>query len=230
MAKLKAPAYQWYPRDYIASTRVTMMTLTEEAIYRKLMDYCWLEGSISADVKQVQRLIGKGCTNDEVTEALKMFEPHTSDDTKLIHPRLDMQRKDRESHSKKCAEAANIRWGNSAMQVQCKSNASAMQTECSTSASSYTTSNKEDSSSNDDAETVWKAYPNKQGKKRAIPAIKKALKKYSVDELKTKIDNYVKTCRDPKYIAHGCTWFCGERYEDDLTPIETKYQSKFGSL
>ena len=90
--------------------------------------------------------------------------------------------------------------------------------------------NKSNTSSNDDAETVWKAYPNKQGKKRAIPAIKKALKKYSVDELKTKIDNYVKTCRDPKYIAHGCTWFCNERYEDDLTPIETKYQSKFGSL
>ena len=82
----------------------------------------------------------------------------------------------------------------------------------------------------DDAEIIWQAYPNKQGKKRAIPAIKKALKTYSVDELKTKIDNYVKTCRDPKYIAHGCTWFCGERYEDDLTPIETKYQSKFGSL
>ena len=89
---------------------------------------------------------------------------------------------------------------------------------------------KNDSSSDDDAEIVWKAYPNKQGKKRAIPAIKKALKKYSIDELKTKIDNYVKSCRDPKYLAHGCTWFCNERYEDDLTPIKPKYEPKFGSL
>jgi len=235
MSKLKAPAYQWYPRDYIASTRVTMMSLPEEAIYRRLLDYCWLEGSIDANPERIQRLIGKEAKIDEINEVLTMFEPHPEIENKLTHPRLDMQRKEMEANSKKRSKAARARGD----KEQCTSNASALQVVCPTTTTTTTTTptttttkNKTTTSSpkGDDVEKVWSAYPNKKGKKRAIPAIKKALKKYSKDELIAKIKLYEKSCSNPKYIAHGCTWFCNERYEDDLTPPEISKQSRYGSL
>ena len=82
------------------------------------------------------------------------------------------------------------------------------------------------SPTSDDVEKVWRHYPNKQGKKKALPAIKKALEKYSVEDLLERVALYTKT-KDPKYYAHGDTYFCNERYEDDLTPPKA---TKFGNL
>ena len=229
MSKLKAPAYQWYPRDYIASTRVTMMSLAEEAIYRRLLDYCWLEGSISADPHRVQRLIGKGATIDEIKEALVMFETHPEDDAKLIHPRLDMQRKERESNSKKKAEAANIRWGKVQSKCNAHAYAPALQMVCPTTTTTPTTTSTTTPTTNtttnnksaiaDDIEKVWKAYPNKKGKKNAIKGITKALKTYTLEDLIKRIDDYSKST-DPRYHKHGSTYFNGEHYDDEYQPVK----------
>lgn len=73
----------------------------------------------------------------------------------------------------------------------------------------------------DEFETLWKLYPNKQGKINArksfikhrqsgveYQTIEKGLKRY-VD--------YCKTIKDKKYIKHGSTWFNQMCWEDDYT-------------
>ena len=54
----KAPAYQWYPKDYDSDELVKLMTYEEQGIYRKLLDHQWLEGSIPANVDHLAGLLG----------------------------------------------------------------------------------------------------------------------------------------------------------------------------
>lgn len=55
----KAPAYQWYPKDYDTDEAVKLMTYEQEGIYRRLLDHQSLHGSIPADPKDIARLVPK---------------------------------------------------------------------------------------------------------------------------------------------------------------------------
>ena len=149
----KAPAFQWYPKDILASARVQEMSLAEEGAYRRLLDYCWLNGSVPADEKRCARLIGKGCTAEIAKYVLEMFEPDPLDESRMIHDRLEAEREKQESNSKARQAAAEARWNKqgtsknaigkqvksdrraNANQSVSKSNANALQTECSSSSS-----------------------------------------------------------------------------------------------
>ena len=49
----RAPAYQWYPRDYMADAIVQAMTLEQEGAYRRLLDHCWLEHGLPVDLDEL---------------------------------------------------------------------------------------------------------------------------------------------------------------------------------
>lgn len=143
----KSPAFQWYPRDILSSARVAEMSLAEEGAYRRLIDYCWLNGSIPADPIRAARVVGKGCSKEIAQAVLPMFIPDPADPTRLIHDRLEEEREKQATLSNKRASAAFARWsgetrgtvpeGNKqANSPKCKCNANALQMECSSSASS----------------------------------------------------------------------------------------------
>ena len=74
---------------------------------------------------------------------------------------------------------------------------------------------------------LWKIYPNKKGKPKALLAYKRAVKSGTTDEeIKTGLENYLEEIRvnytQQNYIKHGSTWFNGKGWEDDydLTPIQ----------
>jgi len=106
----KSPAYQWYPKDILASARVQEMSLAEEGAYRRLLDYCWLNGSVPSDERRCARLIGKGATPEMAKYILEMFIPHPTDPDKKIHDRLESERIKQESNSKVRKLAAEARW------------------------------------------------------------------------------------------------------------------------
>jgi uncharacterized protein YdaU (DUF1376 family) len=87
---VKAPAFQFYPDQWLASQRVQMMTLEEEGAYIRLLGFCWKHGSIPADPEQAARLIGKGASATLATVVLSMFLP--GDAGRLIHDRLEHER------------------------------------------------------------------------------------------------------------------------------------------
>lgn len=93
MRKDKSPAYQHYPKDILSSTRVALMTLEEEGAYRRAIDYCWLGGSLPNDPEKLATVIGKGCSIAVATTVQQMFIIDKKNSTKLLHDRLEVERR-----------------------------------------------------------------------------------------------------------------------------------------
>jgi len=113
---MASPSFQFYPGDWLKSQRIALMSLEEEGAYIRLLCYCWQYGSIPSDVDRLTFLIGKGGSTTLSTTLSTMFQPHPSDSSKLVHDRLDEERKKqaawREKSSlggKKSAEARKKR-------------------------------------------------------------------------------------------------------------------------
>ena len=69
-------------------------------------------------------------------------------------------------------------------------------------------------------ETLWKLYPRKIGKPKALKAYQKARKNgTSFENVKQGIEMYLKQIEtqktSPEYIKHGSTWFNGECWNDE---------------
>lgn len=69
-------------------------------------------------------------------------------------------------------------------------------------------------------ETLWKMYPRKLGKPKALKAYQKARKNGTTfEDVKKGIENYKKQIEAQKtsveYIKHGSTWFNGECWNDE---------------
>ena len=55
----KAPAYQWYPKDYDTDEAVKLMTYEQEGIYRRLLDHQALHGGLPSDPNAIAKLVPK---------------------------------------------------------------------------------------------------------------------------------------------------------------------------
>jgi uncharacterized protein YdaU (DUF1376 family) len=129
----KSPAYQWYPRDYMADALVVAMTLEQEGAYRRLMDVCWLEHGLPNDIDQLWRL-AKAPSRDRFARRIwpivgRKFQPRKG---KLQHRRLDRERAKQAKYRKQKQLAALARWHKEgctciqcASRVQCPSSSSA---------------------------------------------------------------------------------------------------------
>jgi hypothetical protein len=99
-----SPAFQWYPKDILSSSRVAEMTLEEEGAYRRALDFCWLHGTLPNDAERLARIIGKGASTTLATVVQSMFEPAPNDPSRLIHPRLEQERQKQEIWANKSRE------------------------------------------------------------------------------------------------------------------------------
>lgn len=104
MSENKAPAFQFYPKDYLADSKVCELSLEEEGAYMRLLSHCWIEGSIPADPVRCARIVGKGCSVDTVKVVQLLFNGRSTDVQRLHHKRLD---EEREKHQAK-REAASL--------------------------------------------------------------------------------------------------------------------------
>jgi uncharacterized protein YdaU (DUF1376 family) len=112
----KAPAFQLYAAEFLADENVRAMSLAERGAYITLMCFCWREGSITVVVSLLARLCDS--TADEfapIWEGVKArFVPHAEDPTRLIHLRLEKERRKQAAWRKKSSDGgkkgANIRW------------------------------------------------------------------------------------------------------------------------
>lgn len=103
MKAARAPAFQFYPSDYLSSQRVSLMTLEEEGAYIRLLCYCWQSGAIPSDPEKIARLIGKGASTTLATTLATMFQPHASDPALLVNDRLDQERAKQQQWREKSA-------------------------------------------------------------------------------------------------------------------------------
>ncbi len=118
MAENKAPAYQWYPRDFEADEPVKLMTLEAEGAYRRLLDHQWLHGSIPSEIREIAQL----CKNTPVARMKRLwlaiapcFRSVDGDETRLQNAKLERIRAESEEYRKKQSAkgkaGAQARWG-----------------------------------------------------------------------------------------------------------------------
>ena len=91
----------FYAGDYLASSRVQLLTLEEEGAYIRLLCHCWNAGSIPKDPEQIARLIGKGASTTLATNVATMFIPKGK---VLVHDRLEKYRDERQKWIDKSRE------------------------------------------------------------------------------------------------------------------------------
>lgn len=92
MASDKAPAFQFYPRDFLTDEHVVLMDLEERGAYITLLCMCWLEGSLPAtdeDIAHILRIhLNKWSRLSKKVKA--RFTPNEAG--RLVNPRMEEER------------------------------------------------------------------------------------------------------------------------------------------
>lgn len=98
MSKEKAPAFQFYPKDFLTDEKVVLMSNTETGIYIRLLCFCWLEGTLPLDTESLTRM-----ARMPLKQFTKLWEKSplrscffVADDGRLHHGRLDQEREKQE--------------------------------------------------------------------------------------------------------------------------------------
>jgi uncharacterized protein YdaU (DUF1376 family) len=102
----KAPAFQFYPSEFLADENVVVMSLEECGAYIKLMCYCWREGSIPNDPIKLAKMVGAPDKGGDATlwSAVTLcFDVDPNDTSRLFHPRLEIERVKQEAWRLKSA-------------------------------------------------------------------------------------------------------------------------------
>lgn len=102
-----SPAFQFYPSDFLADENQMLMELAEVGAYIRLICVCWKEGSIPTDMRKLAKLVGTAPKEMErVWPAVApCFDPHPVIADRLVHPRLERERRKQAAHKQKMSEA-----------------------------------------------------------------------------------------------------------------------------
>lgn len=52
-----SPAFQFYPRDFLSSSKVDQMSMTERGVYITLLSRCWLDNGLPIETKELAGLV-----------------------------------------------------------------------------------------------------------------------------------------------------------------------------
>lgn len=100
----KAPAFQFYPKDYLADKNVRVMTLKERGAYVELMAIEWNEKGLPNDDEELAMLSGLGeeWAGKSGEKIKRCFRVRGS---KLVHPRLEKEREKQRQRRLECSNA-----------------------------------------------------------------------------------------------------------------------------
>lgn len=252
MSKEKSPAFQFYPRDWLSDPNITELSYEQEGWYIHLICYCWLEGDIPEDPASVLRILGirshdidelEECEllarlnkrNDDIAELLSICFTASSKKGRLVHPRIEKERKAQEARRRERSESGK-RGGKASAKKRLENPSSAWKK---VQANLTTASSSSSSSSNKTPQTpqgadgnghkntskyfdiFWKSYPRKEAKQPAYKSFWKInpsedLLGIMVDWLEQAKDS--EQWQDMKLIPHPSTWLNQRRWEGNTPP------------
>ena len=106
-----APAFQFYPKDFLTSPKVRRMSMTERGVYITLLSLCWLDGSLSTDPAELA---------EECRISRKQFERlwknsivaqcFVEREGRLHNERLDEERRKQKDYKRRQSDNAGKRW------------------------------------------------------------------------------------------------------------------------
>ncbi len=108
MASEKAPAFQFYPKDFLTDGHVMPMTLAERGAYITLLCLCWLDGGVPSDMSALARRCH--VSTAAFTKLWPALEPCfvPAYGEMLIQPRIERERKKQETYRSMKAEAGRL--------------------------------------------------------------------------------------------------------------------------
>lgn len=107
----KSPAFQFYPRDFLSSSKVERMSMTERGIYITLLSRCWLDGGLPTDLRELSKFARMKPTQFErLWTNGPLAQCFYQKGDQLQHERLDKERKIQAEYRKRQKDAATKRW------------------------------------------------------------------------------------------------------------------------
>lgn len=131
---MKAPAFQWYPKDCDTDEKVRAMDDAEFGFYVRCLNHAWLNDGVPEDFEEFSRVIGRKKSQIEKLW-VRVGRCFFLENGRYRNARQEAQRQAQQQFRDKRKQAAASRWDASAMQVHLQNDASAMQVQCSASAS-----------------------------------------------------------------------------------------------
>ena len=215
----KAPAFQFYPKDWLTDPDVVCMTMAQKGAYITLICYCWKEDKLPNNPDYIRKLLGNVPKWKTLWNGIKHKFEIQGD--YLVHPRLEKEKLKQEEYRLKKSIAGKIgmekRWSesgnnhNTVKEVLITKNNSSSSTSSSIAHSSdiYTSSFKK----------FWENYPRKVGKKKAMQAWNKIKQDDgSIERIleALKEQKETKQWQSNRFIPHPSTWLNQERWNDEL--------------
>ena len=108
----RSPAFQFYPKDFLSSSKVQQMSLAEIGAYLKLLCHNWLDGSLLDDVAVLARIVGMKQAQFAKMWAGPLHECFETRNGRLVNQRLEKERKAQADFRKKQKDKADTRWHN----------------------------------------------------------------------------------------------------------------------
>lgn len=99
-----SPAFQFYPKDFLSSSRVQRMSLTEVGAYIVLLSHTWLAGGIPTDTAEIAKIVKIPPVRFARMWRGALSECFVKRGTILINERLDRERKKQIAFREKQAE------------------------------------------------------------------------------------------------------------------------------
>jgi uncharacterized protein YdaU (DUF1376 family) len=134
----KAPAFQFYPRDYLCDLNVRAMSYEQRGVYWELVSLCWLECGIPSDLNAIAKILGM--KHSRLVKLWPGIAPcFVADGERLQHPRLNAERLEQEQFAASKSSAGKAgndkRWGSQSDRKPSHSDTSAIANDRSASAS-----------------------------------------------------------------------------------------------
>lgn len=107
----KSPAFQFYPRDFLSSPKVDVMSMTERGVYITLLSRCWLDNGLPTDLTVLAKFVRmKPQQFDRMWTHGPIHECFTERGGKFHNERLDKERSKQREHRQKQKDNADRGW------------------------------------------------------------------------------------------------------------------------
>lgn len=104
----KSPAFQFYPKDWLSSLKISLMTPAEEGAYIRLLCYCWDDADCSIpdndEILAKMSRLNEGWFKGGSTVVRKCFNQHPTKPGFLTNERLMKEREKQKKWSEKSHE------------------------------------------------------------------------------------------------------------------------------
>ena len=215
----KAPAFQFYPKDWLSDPDVVCMSMGQRGAYITLLCYCWKEDKLPNNPDYIRKLLGNVPKWKTLWNGIKHKFEIRGD--YLIHPRLEKERIKQEEYRKKKSNAGKKgmkkRWNKSDNNHNTVKEVLITKNNSSSSTSSAYFNNKDIYTSS--FQNFWEVYPRRTGKKTALQAWNKInpdneLQKIMLDAIER--NKQTKQWQSRRFIPHPATWLNQERWNDEV--------------